>query len=118
VLDEKDLLGAEQLFGDNKGAECVAGRGARVADYVGVAEINAVGGCGIDSSVHTGYCWLLVRNWSRAREEDIPTAYFFAGGRASEPLVKLEAYFLLESTRFCWIGVAILMIGFSILSSL
>jgi hypothetical protein len=38
-----------------------------------------------------------------------PTAYFFAGGRARCPFVKLEAYALLEETKFSWIGVGILL---------
>lgn len=48
------------------------------------------------------------RNGRRGRGgggADEPTAYFFAGGRARWPLVKLEAYALLELTRFSWMGV-------------
>lgn len=43
--------------------------------------------------------------------EDLHTAYFFAGGRARSPCVKGSAYFAFLSTRFCWIGVAILGTG-------
>ena len=32
----------------------------------------------------------------------VPTAYFFAGGRARLPSVKLEAYCLFLDTRFSW----------------
>lgn len=64
-----------------------------------VTEINAIGSCGIDSCVHAGYLCLL-RMYSRTREEDKPTAYFFAGGRARWPFVKLAAYSLLEETKF------------------
>ena len=32
----------------------------------------------------------------------IPTAYFFAGGSAKLPSVKLEAYCLFFDTRFSW----------------
>lgn len=39
---------------------------------------------------------------------DLQTAYFFAGGRARWPCVKLSAYSLFFSMRFCWIGVVIL----------
>ena len=37
----------------------------------------------------------------------LPTAYFFAGGRARWPLSKDEAYSAFLEVRFCWIGVAI-----------
>ena len=37
----------------------------------------------------------------------VPTAYFFAGGSARWPSVKLEAYSLFLVTRLSWMGVAI-----------
>jgi len=42
----------------------------------------------------------------------VRTAYFFAGGRARCPSVKLDAYFSFDLTRFSWMGVgAIVWIG-------
>lgn len=38
----------------------------------------------------------------------LPTAYFFAGGRAKLPSVKLEAYCLFFDTRFSWMAEGIL----------
>lgn len=56
MLDEQDLFGAEKLLGDDEGAEGVLRGGTYVADYVRVAECDAVGGGGVDACVHAGYC--------------------------------------------------------------
>ncbi len=41
---------------------------------------------------------------------DLPTAYFFAGGRVRWLWLKLEAYSLFLVSRFCWTGVAIVAV--------
>lgn len=44
----------------------------------------------------------------------VKTAYFFAGGRARWPSLKVEAYFSFDLTRFSWSGVGdiVLVVGF------
>lgn len=58
MLNHEDLGGAEELLGDDEGAQGFAGRAAGVADDVCVAEGDAEGGGGVDAGVHAGY-------WSR-----------------------------------------------------
>ncbi|KAB8349427.1 hypothetical protein FH972_023454 [Carpinus fangiana] len=54
VLDEDDLLRAEQLLRDDERAQGVACVAAGVADDMGVAELNAVRGRRVDACVHAG----------------------------------------------------------------
>lgn len=60
---QEDLLGAEELLGDNERAEGFAGGAAGVADYVGVAEGDAEGGGGVDAGVHAGHDCILFCGW-------------------------------------------------------
>lgn len=87
-------MGAEQLFGDDEGTEGVACGGTSIADYMRVAEGNAVGRGRVDSSVHAGYWELKLEDLvggGGVGGFDLQTAYFFAGGRARWPWSKVEA---------------------------
>ena len=42
-------------------------------------------------------------------DENLPTAYFLAGGSAKWPSLKAAAYFSFLEVRFCWIAEAILV---------
>ncbi len=48
MFDKNDFSGAEKLFGDDKGAQSVTRVASCVADYVRVAEVDAVGGGGVN----------------------------------------------------------------------
>lgn len=55
VFHEDDLPGSEQMLRDQDGSQSVFGVAACVADYVGVAEVDAKGGGWVDAGVHAGY---------------------------------------------------------------
>jgi hypothetical protein len=96
MLDQDDLVRAEELLGDDEGPEGVRGGGARVADDVRVADWDPEGGGGVDACVYA--CGGLVavvreegRNDGRAGDVQAMTVYFLAGGRARWPCVKEAA---------------------------
>lgn len=98
MLDNEDLGCAEQLFGDHERSESVASTASSIADYVGVTKGDAVCRGRINASIHACYCIQSsrVRNpsdelLSKYGEVDLPTAYFFAGGRARSPSLKSAA---------------------------
>lgn len=109
MLDEDHLCCAEQLLRDDYGAERIFGIGTCVADYVGIAEIDAESGGRVDTSVHASHLWDVSDIQDKGDRRNIPTVYFFAGGRTKAPDVNFEAYSLLLSTRFCWMVVGAIL---------
>lgn len=86
------------------------GRGACVANYMCVAKRDTECGGSINSCIHAGYC-LSVREsmiFGKVKRKGwvyVPTAYFFAGGRARSPCLNVDAYASFDLMRFSWTGV-------------
>lgn len=52
--------------------------------------------------------WVMGIFRERPGMQDLPTAYFFAGGAGRSPSLKLDAYCLFLNTKFFCTGVDIL----------
>ena len=103
MLNEDDLVCAEELLRDNDRTQGIFGIGACVTDDVGITEVNTISGGGIDSGIHALRKLERVR-WGFKGNIQVRTRYFFAGGRARWPLVNAAAYSVFLLTRFFWVS--------------